>query len=93
MNKVTPKRRRAVKTPATQTVVPGKHLKLPPQEPGDVQLVETDTVLLKELAAPNDFREALSNLKKNFVKDLEALAGVCDLKAEAKIYFTFKHRE
>ena len=86
--------KKVIKKRTAQTVVPGKHLKLPSQKPSDIQLVDTDTDLLLHLARPNDFREGLSQLKQRFVSDVEELAGACDLDTEVKVYFTFKnHKE
>lgn len=92
MNKVIPMKK-TLRKRVVQTVVPGTHFKLPTQEHTEIQLVDTDTQLLLNLAEPNDFRNALSLLKAKFVKDTQALSDVCDLEVEVKVYFTFKTKE
>ena len=93
MTKIIPIKKGKAKKQAVRTVVPGRHLKLPPQDMNEIQLVDTDTQLLLNLAQPNDFRNLVMALKVKFVKDIQSLAAACDLEVDTKIYFTFNTKE
>lgn len=94
MAKIIPiKGKTASKTRLVKTIVPETDFKLPDQGYDEVQLINTDTDVLKSLAKPNDFREIVKAAKVRFIQDINNLSGACDLDVEVKVYFSFKNKE
>lgn len=70
-------------------IVPLSDVILPSQMKDDVQLIETDTKILMEMAKPNLFRDAILDSKLKFIAELDKLSAACGLSCDMRIYFTF----
>lgn len=78
--------------PKKKVMEPGAFT-LPPQATDDIQLLDTETTVLLEMSKPNLFRDAIKSSKVKFVEEIQELADQCGLRAEMRVYFTFKLKE
>ena len=74
--------------PKKQIIAP-EDAQLPPQKDEDIQLLDTDTRLLLEMAKPNAFRNELVKAKLEFIERVKEISELCRVKADLRIYFTF----
>lgn len=81
------------KTIRRKVVIAPAAASFPLQKEDEVQLLETDPVVLLEMTKPNEFRDLLKNGKMQFIANVKKLAAAANLESEVRVYFTFKTKK